>query len=92
VDCQTQNQLDAAPPGTPVRQFLQPEILLTATGALQGYTETAAGGILTQPTVGGLASALTRMRTNPRYEQVLDQAGHAVPGLPLNADVTADMQ
>ena len=57
VDCQTQNQLDATPPGTPVRQFLQNEIIITATGALQGYTETAAGGILTSPTVGGLRAA-----------------------------------
>ncbi len=57
VDCQTQNQLDAAPPGTPVRQFLQNELLITAGGAIQGYTENAAGTILTQPTVGGLRAA-----------------------------------
>ncbi|MFL6106118.1 MAG: 1-deoxy-D-xylulose-5-phosphate synthase N-terminal domain-containing protein, partial [Marmoricola sp.] len=34
-----------------------------------------------QPTVGGLASALTRMRTNPRYEQVLDQVKRRLNGV-----------
>jgi len=34
-----------------------------------------------QPTVGGLASALTRMRTNPRYEQVLDQVKRRLNGI-----------
>ncbi|UAL31687.1 1-deoxy-D-xylulose-5-phosphate synthase [Nocardioides rotundus] len=36
------------------------------------------------PTVGGLANALTTLRTNPRYEQVLDQVKkrlNAVPGI-----------
>lgn len=36
------------------------------------------------PTVGGLATALTTLRTNPRYEQVLDQVKRrltAVPGV-----------
>ena len=36
------------------------------------------------PTVGGLATALTSLRTNPRYEQVLDlvkQRLNAVPGV-----------
>ena len=36
------------------------------------------------PTVGGLATALTSLRTNPRYEQVLDQVKrrlNAVPGV-----------
>jgi len=36
------------------------------------------------PTVGGLATALTNLRTNPRYEQVLDQVKrrlNAVPGV-----------
>ena len=35
------------------------------------------------PTVGGLATALTSLRTNPRYEQILDQVKrrlNAVPG------------
>ena len=57
VDCQTQNQLDAAPPGIPIRQFLQNELLITAGGTIQGYTETAAGAVATQPTVGGLRAA-----------------------------------
>ncbi|MFL6106724.1 MAG: 1-deoxy-D-xylulose-5-phosphate synthase N-terminal domain-containing protein, partial [Marmoricola sp.] len=34
-----------------------------------------------QPTVGGLASALTRMRTSPRYEQVLDQVKRRLNGV-----------
>ena len=36
------------------------------------------------PTVGGLATALTSLRTNPRYEQILDQVKrrlNAVPGV-----------
>src|SRR3546814_19945084 len=36
------------------------------------------------PTIGGLATALTTLRTNPRYEQVLDQVKrriNAVPGV-----------
>ncbi len=36
------------------------------------------------PTIGGLATALTSLRTNPRYEQVLDQVKrrlNAVPGV-----------
>jgi len=36
------------------------------------------------PTIGGLANALTALRTNPRYEQVLDQVKrrlNAVPGV-----------
>ncbi|MDP2775047.1 MAG: 1-deoxy-D-xylulose-5-phosphate synthase, partial [Nocardioides sp.] len=36
------------------------------------------------PTIGGLATALTALRTNPRYEQVLDQVKrrlNAVPGV-----------
>jgi 1-deoxy-D-xylulose-5-phosphate synthase len=36
------------------------------------------------PTIGGLATALTRLRTNPRYEQVLDVVKkrlNAVPGV-----------
>ncbi len=36
------------------------------------------------PTIGGLANALTALRTNPRYEQVLDQVKrrlHAVKGV-----------
>ena len=36
------------------------------------------------PTVGGLATALTSLRTNPRYEQLLDQVKrrlNAVPGV-----------
>ncbi|WP_182523650.1 1-deoxy-D-xylulose-5-phosphate synthase [Nocardioides dongkuii] len=36
------------------------------------------------PTIGGLANALTTLRTNPRYEQVLDLVRkrlHAVPGV-----------
>ncbi len=36
------------------------------------------------PTIGGLATALTRLRTNPRYEQLLDQVKRrmlAVPGV-----------
>ncbi|WP_370247575.1 1-deoxy-D-xylulose-5-phosphate synthase [Nocardioides sp.] len=36
------------------------------------------------PTIGGLATALTSLRTNPRYEQVLDQVKRrlqAVPGV-----------
>jgi len=34
-----------------------------------------------QPTVGGLASALTALRTNPRYEQVLDQVKRRLNGV-----------
>ncbi|MCX6395925.1 MAG: 1-deoxy-D-xylulose-5-phosphate synthase [Propionibacteriales bacterium] len=34
-----------------------------------------------QPTVGGLASALTALRTNPRYEQVLDQVKRRLQGV-----------
>ncbi|MET3960217.1 1-deoxy-D-xylulose-5-phosphate synthase [Marmoricola sp. OAE513] len=34
-----------------------------------------------QPTVGGLASALTTLRTNPRYEQVLDQVKRRLQGV-----------
>ncbi len=34
-----------------------------------------------QPTVGGLASALTTLRTNPRYEQVLDQVKRRLNGV-----------
>ncbi len=36
------------------------------------------------PTIGGLANALTALRTNPRYEQILDQVKkrlNAVPGV-----------
>ncbi|MDT0201399.1 1-deoxy-D-xylulose-5-phosphate synthase [Nocardioides sp. AE5] len=36
------------------------------------------------PTIGGLATALTSLRTNPRYEQILDQVKrrlNAVPGV-----------
>src|SRR5689334_6182012 len=33
------------------------------------------------PTVGGLASALTTLRTNPRYEQVLDQVKRRLNGV-----------
>ena len=36
------------------------------------------------PTIGGLATALTALRTNPRYEQVLDLVKkrlNAVPGV-----------
>jgi len=36
------------------------------------------------PTIGGLANALTALRTNPRYEQLLDQVKrrlNAVPGI-----------
>jgi 1-deoxy-D-xylulose-5-phosphate synthase len=33
------------------------------------------------PTVGGLASALTALRTNPRYEQVLDQVKRRLQGV-----------
>ncbi|MGN0063201.1 MAG: 1-deoxy-D-xylulose-5-phosphate synthase [Nocardioides sp.] len=36
------------------------------------------------PTIGGLATALTRLRTNPRYEQILDVVKkrlNAVPGV-----------
>ncbi len=34
-----------------------------------------------QPTVGGLASHLTSLRTNPRYEQVLDQVKRKLNGV-----------
>ena len=34
-----------------------------------------------QPTVGGLASALSALRTNPRYEQVLDQVKRRLNGV-----------
>src|SRR5690349_21539767 len=34
-----------------------------------------------QPTVGGLASHLTSLRTNPRYEQVLDQVKRRLNGV-----------
>ncbi|MEP6814864.1 MAG: 1-deoxy-D-xylulose-5-phosphate synthase [Marmoricola sp.] len=33
------------------------------------------------PTVGGLADHLTSLRTNPRYEQVLDQVKHKLNGV-----------
>jgi 1-deoxy-D-xylulose-5-phosphate synthase len=48
------------------------------------------------PTVGGLATALTRLRTNPRYEAVLDQVKrrlNAVPGVgPAAYDVLHAMK
>src|SRR5688572_28406465 len=48
------------------------------------------------PTVGGLANALTTLRTNPRYEQVLDQVKrrlNAVPGVgPAAYDVLHAMK
>ena len=48
------------------------------------------------PTVGGLATALTRLRTNPRYEAVLDQVKrrlNAVPGVgPATYDVLHAMK
>lgn len=34
------------------------------------------------PTVGGLANALTALRTNPRYEQVLDQVKRRLTSVP----------
>ena len=40
------------------------------------------------PTIGGLATALTTLRTNPRYEQLLDQVKkrlNAVPGIGTTA-------
>ena len=33
------------------------------------------------PTVGGLAKHLTTLRTNPRYEQVLDQVKRRLNGV-----------
>ncbi|MFL6003341.1 MAG: 1-deoxy-D-xylulose-5-phosphate synthase [Nocardioides sp.] len=48
------------------------------------------------PTIGGLANALTTLRTNPRYEQVLDQVKRrltAVPGVgPAAYDVLHAMK
>jgi 1-deoxy-D-xylulose-5-phosphate synthase len=48
------------------------------------------------PTIGGLANALTTLRTNPRYEQVLDQVKrrlNAVPGVgPAAYDVLHAMK
>jgi 1-deoxy-D-xylulose-5-phosphate synthase len=48
------------------------------------------------PTIGGLANALTSLRTNPRYEQILDQVKrrlHAVPGVgPAAYDVLHAMK
>jgi 1-deoxy-D-xylulose-5-phosphate synthase len=48
------------------------------------------------PTIGGLANALTSLRTNPRYEQILDQVKrrlNAVPGVgPAAYDVLHAMK
>ncbi len=43
------------------------------------------------PTVGGLARQLTRMRTNPRYERVLDLVKRSVSRAPLVGEAAYDV-
>jgi 1-deoxy-D-xylulose-5-phosphate synthase len=42
------------------------------------------------PTIGGLANALTTLRTNPRYEQVLDQVKRRLNSVPGVGPATYD--